>query len=218
MGLEKEIASVQSQKELDSMRLQAKRKRIATLESTREMVNLFHQCEDAGISTWVNLKRQDATLGRVESKMDQMHSNLVTADKTLVKIEKGERACCWCSFCPSCKSKPKEDNPNLWRPVVAAKNRSWDDNKEGHFRLKSTPTPMISEKDPQLPKDSIGTETEIDQNLDQVSIMVKNLKTIALEVGQEVTVGNEQLDRLNLKTASNVRTIHSMTKRVKVLV
>jgi hypothetical protein len=223
MGLESEMLSTSEQKELQRIRREAHKKRAATLESTREMVHLFQECEDAGISTWINLKQQDGKLKRVENKLDRTHSVLEETDKTLTKIEKGERCCCCCSFCPTCKSKcrkPKEKHPNLWRPVAPPK-KAWNSDSQRFTRLKPTDARPVSKQpdkeDSRPPKDSVGTETEIDQNMDLVSSMVKNLKRIALEVGDELTVGNERLDRLNLKTASNAQKVHSMSKRVKVL-
>jgi synaptosomal-associated protein 25 len=46
-------------------------------------------------------------------------------------------------------------------------------------------------------------EEEMEENMQQVSTMIGNLRNMATDMGTEVQNQNSQLDRINLKGASN---------------
>ncbi len=60
-------------------------------------------------------------------------------------------------------------------------------------------------------------EEEMEENMQQVSTMVSNLRNMAVDMGTEVENQNRQLDRINVKAASDESRVKMANERAKNL-
>ncbi|GFQ69846.1 synaptosomal-associated protein 25 [Trichonephila clavata] len=60
-------------------------------------------------------------------------------------------------------------------------------------------------------------EEEMEDNMQQVSTMIGNLRNMAIDMGSEMESQNRQLDRINLKAESNKTRITSANQRASKL-
>jgi len=60
-------------------------------------------------------------------------------------------------------------------------------------------------------------EEEMEENMQQVSTMIGNLRNMATDMGTEVANQNNQLDRINLKGASNESRVKMANERAIAL-
>ncbi|XP_030174276.1 synaptosomal-associated protein 23 isoform X3 [Lynx canadensis] len=67
-----------------------------SLESTRRMLGLAIESQDAGIKTITMLDEQGEQLNRIEEGMDQINKDMREAEKTLTELNK----CCGLCVCP----------------------------------------------------------------------------------------------------------------------
>ncbi|KAK3753328.1 hypothetical protein QZH41_015279 [Actinostola sp. cb2023] len=58
-------------------------------------------------------------------------------------------------------------------------------------------------------------EDEMDENLGQVSNIIGNLKSMAVDMGNEIDTQNRQLERINAKAESNDARINVANKRAR---
>uniref|UniRef100_A0A452GPA2 t-SNARE coiled-coil homology domain-containing protein n=1 Tax=Gopherus agassizii TaxID=38772 RepID=A0A452GPA2_9SAUR len=67
-----------------------------SLESTRRILGLAVESQDAGIKTVAMLDEQGEQLTRIEEGMDQINKDMKEAEKTLTELNK----CCGLCVCP----------------------------------------------------------------------------------------------------------------------
>uniref|UniRef100_A0A8C7EUZ0 Synaptosome associated protein 23 n=1 Tax=Neovison vison TaxID=452646 RepID=A0A8C7EUZ0_NEOVI len=67
-----------------------------SLESTRRILGLALESQDAGIKTITMLDEQGEQLNRIEEGMDQINKDMREAEKTLTELNK----CCGLCVCP----------------------------------------------------------------------------------------------------------------------
>uniref|UniRef100_A0A8C0SM05 Synaptosome associated protein 23 n=2 Tax=Canis lupus familiaris TaxID=9615 RepID=A0A8C0SM05_CANLF len=67
-----------------------------SLESTRRILGLAIESQDAGIKTITMLDEQGEQLNRIEEGMDQINKDMREAEKTLTELNK----CCGLCVCP----------------------------------------------------------------------------------------------------------------------
>uniref|UniRef100_A0A673UXZ4 t-SNARE coiled-coil homology domain-containing protein n=1 Tax=Suricata suricatta TaxID=37032 RepID=A0A673UXZ4_SURSU len=72
-----------------------------SLESTRRMLGLVIESQDAGIKTVTMLDEQGEQLNRIEEGMDQINKDMREAEKTLIELNK----CCGLCVCPCNRTK-----------------------------------------------------------------------------------------------------------------
>ncbi|EDO42967.1 predicted protein [Nematostella vectensis] len=158
-----------------------------SLESTRRMLRMAEESQDTGIKTMVMIDEQGEQLDRVEEGLDQINADMKEAERNLTGMEK----CCGLCVCPWKKSKRYEKSDTYKK---AFKNNHNEDGVR------------ITNDD---------REDEMDENLGQVSNIIGNLKSMAVDMGQELETQNRQLDRINAKAESNDTRIHVANKRAR---
>uniref|UniRef100_A0A2K6G1A4 t-SNARE coiled-coil homology domain-containing protein n=1 Tax=Propithecus coquereli TaxID=379532 RepID=A0A2K6G1A4_PROCO len=72
-----------------------------SLESTRRILGLAIESQDAGIETITMLDEQGEQLNRIEEGMDQINKDMREAEKTLTELNK----CCGLCVCPCNRTK-----------------------------------------------------------------------------------------------------------------
>ncbi|XP_070180154.1 synaptosomal-associated protein 25-like isoform X2 [Littorina saxatilis] len=182
-----------------------------SLESTRRMVLLCEESQDVGIKTIVMLDSQGEQLDRIEEGMDQINQDMRDAEKNLEGLEK----CCGLCVLPWKRSKNFEKGSDY--------NKTWKATEDGKV---NTNGPRVVVGDPNGGMITGGyvtrimndaRETEMEQNLGEVSGMIGNLRNMAVDMGSEIESQNKQVDRINQKGTSNEVRITEANKRATKL-
>jgi len=179
-----------------------------SLESTRRMMALCEESEEAGGKTLVALDRQGEQLDRIEEGMDQINADMKEAEKNLTGMEK----CCGICVLPcNKKSSFKEDEG------------TWKGNDDGKV-VNNQPQRVMDDRNGLGPASGyIGRitndarEDEMEDNMSQVNTMVGNLRNMAIDMGSELENQNRQVDRINRKGESNQSRIASANQRAHEL-
>jgi len=196
--------------ELAAMQAQANQITDESLESTRRMVHLMEETQDAGIRTLVMLDEQGEQLDRVEEGMDQINKDMKEAEKNLEGLEK----CCGLCICPWQKIKSFEND--------AEYKKVWGkhDNQvvQGEPMRTSDPRNQVQISGNYVNRVTNDLrEEEMEENLVQVAGVIGNLKNMAIDMGNEITSQNAQVDRINQKAESNNMRIGTANERAAKL-
>ncbi|XP_070180156.1 synaptosomal-associated protein 25-like isoform X3 [Littorina saxatilis] len=178
-----------------------------SLESTRRMVLLCEESKEAGIKTLVMLDEQGEQLDRIEEGMDQINQDMRDAEKNLEGLEK----CCGLCVLPWKRSKNFEKGSDY--------NKTWKATEDGKV---NTNGPRVVVGDPNGGMITGGyvtrimndaRETEMEQNLGEVSGMIGNLRNMAVDMGSEIESQNKQVDRINQKGGCLTDRVDTANKR-----
>jgi len=178
--------------ELESLQLKANQVTDESLESTRRMIALCEDSKEAGIKTLVALDDQGEQLEKIEGGMDSINADMQIAEKAL----KGMELCCGIF-------------PKFWKKSNEFKEDDaiWKGGEDGGVGGSGPPPAGMGAAGPtggyvaKITNDD--REEEMEENMQQVSTMIGNLRNMAQDMGTEVSNQNAQLDRINLKGASN---------------
>ncbi|KAG6935608.1 synaptosome associated protein 23 [Chelydra serpentina] len=187
-----------------------------SLESTRRILNLAVESQDAGIKTVTMLDEQGEQLSRIEGGMDQINKDMREAEKTLTELNK----CCGLCLCPCNRTKNFESGKSY--------KSTWGDGVENSTdRVVSNQPGRVINNQPQTTGGASGgyiaritndaREDEMDENLTQVGNILGNLKSLALDMGNEIDSQNKQIDRINEKVDTNKDRIDQANIRAKKL-
>jgi len=177
-----------------------------TVDSTRRMLTLMAEAQDAGINTLVNLDDQGEQLDRIEAGLDQVNKDMKEAEENLAGMEK----CCGLCMCPWQKSateeneeykkafKSKEDGA-----VVGGQPQRVADERNGVQMSGNYCTRITDDK----------REDEMEDNLGQLAQGLTNLKHMALDMGNEVSSQNRQLERVSNKAKVMDDRLHAANTR-----
>ncbi|XP_061452602.1 synaptosomal-associated protein 25-like [Rhineura floridana] len=171
------------------------------LESTRRMLQLVDESKDAGIRTLVMLDDQGEQLDRIEDGLDQIIQDMKEAEKNLTDMAK----CCGLFVCPCAKLKNIKDmeanraaSSNTQDKVVSRQPCMVAD---GNQMIMSGPFIQRITKD--------DVEEEMEQNLTQVDSMLSNLRSMAMDMSNEIDVQSKQVDSIREKAIANVISINA---------
>ncbi|XP_077522080.1 synaptosomal-associated protein 25kDa isoform X12 [Amblyomma americanum] len=209
-------ASVQdgptNRSELEMIQLKMNQTTDESLERTRNMIALCEESKEAGIRTLVALDEQGEQLDRIEEDMDKINADMKEAEKNLTGMEK----CCGICVCP-CQN-----------PIDAGKEfkedaSTWKANEDGKV-VNSQPARVMDDRNGAGPTSGYiakitndDRETEMEDNMVQVSTMIGNLRNMAIDMGSEIESQNRQIDRINQKGASNVVRVKGAHERAAKL-
>ncbi|XP_050810932.1 synaptosomal-associated protein 23 [Gopherus flavomarginatus] len=188
-----------------------------SLESTRRILGLAVESQDAGIKTVAMLDEQGEQLTRIEEGMDQINKDMKEAEKTLTELNK----CCGLCVCPCNRTKNFESGKSY--------KSTWGDGVENSTdRVVSSQPGRVTNNQPQITGGASGgyitritndaREDEMDENLTQVGNILGNLKNLALDMGNEIDSQNKQIDRINEKADTNRDRIEQANVRAKKLI
>ncbi|XP_007903663.1 synaptosomal-associated protein 25-A isoform X1 [Callorhinchus milii] len=190
--------------ELENMQQRAGQVADESLESTRRMLQMVEESKDAGIRTLVMLDEQGEQLERIEEGMEQINKDMKEAEKNLTDLGK---FCGLCS-CPCNKLKSSD-----------AYKKAWGNNQDGV--VASQPAARVMDEREQMAISggfirrvtNDARENEMDENLEQVSGIIGNLRHMALDMGNEIDTQNRQVDRIMEKAESNKTRIDEANQR-----
>lgn len=192
--------------ELESLQLKANQVTDESLESTRRMISLCEESKEAGIKTLVALDDQGEQLEKIDSGMDSINADMKIAEQAL----KGMELCCGIF-------------PKFWKKSNDFKEDDaiWKNGEDGGTGGGGPPPTGMGNMGPtggyvaKITNDD--REEEMEENMQQVSTMIGNLRNMATDMGTEVQNQNAQLDRINLKGASNEARVKMANDRAVAL-
>lgn len=195
--------------ELQEMRDRGNQVTDESLEATRRMLGTAEETQDVGIKTLVMLDEQGEQLDRIEGTMDDINIDMKEAERNLTNLEK----CCGLCVCPGRRASNFEKSD----PYKKAYNRDAVVTKQpgqggadGRQKGGSAPAGGYIQR-----INNDAREDEMDENLGQVSNIVGNLKSMAVDMGKEIDTQNRQIDRINDKAESNDVRIGSANARAR---
>lgn len=193
------------QTELGQLQFKANKVTDESLEATRRMLALCDESKEAGIRTLVGLDEQGEQLDKIEEDMEKINVDMREAEKNLTGMEK----CCGICICPCGKSKEFKEDAGTWKSsedgkVISGQPARVVDDRNGTG-------PMSTQFIAKITKDA--REDEMEDNMGQVSTMVGNLRNMALDMNNEISNQNNQLDSIKTKTVSNEDRIKQANER-----
>lgn len=190
-----------------------------SLESTRRILGLAIESQDAGIKTITMLDEQGEQLNRIEEGMDQINKDMKEAEKTLTELNK----CCGLCVCPCNRTKNFESGK--------AYKTTWGDGGDNPSNKVVSKQPgRVTNGQPQQAATGAANdgyikritndarEDEMEENLSQVGNILGNLKHMALDMGNEIEAQNRQIDRITEKADTNKDRIEGANARAKKLI
>ncbi|XP_077536969.1 synaptosomal-associated protein 25kDa isoform X3 [Haemaphysalis longicornis] len=193
-----------------------------SLERTRNMISLCEESKEAGIRTLVALDEQGEQLDRIEEDMDKINADMKEAEKNLTGMEK----CCGICVCPCQKVlvRAEEVAMTLTGKEFKEDASTWKANEDGKV-VNSQPARVMDDRNGAGPTSGYiakitndDRETEMEDNMVQVSTMIGNLRNMAIDMGSEIESQNRQIDRINQKGASNVVRVKGAQERAAKLI
>ncbi|XP_031559305.1 synaptosomal-associated protein 25-like [Actinia tenebrosa] len=197
--------------EIERMQMKGDQVTDQSLESTRRMLQMSEETQDIGIKTLVKLDEQGEQLERVEEGLDQINADMKEAERNLTGMEK----CCGLCVCPWNRGKNYEKS--------SAYKKAYKQSYSEDGVVSTQPGPTTSgSKGSSAPSSGYiqritndDREDEMDENLGQVSNIIGNLKSMAVDMGNELETQNRQIDRINAKAESNDERINVANKRAR---
>lgn len=179
-----------------------------SLESTRRMVQLVEESKDVGIRTVVMLDEQGEQLERVEEGLDQINSDMKEAEKNLTDLGK------CCGLCSCDKLKAFEES-GAYKAVWGGAS-----SQDGVVSNQPPSSRVVDEREQMIMSGGYirrvtgdAREDEMEENLAHVGSIVGNLKSMALDIGNELETQNSQIDRIQGKANLNVTRISAANQK-----
>ncbi|KAE8585915.1 hypothetical protein XENTR_v10021501 [Xenopus tropicalis] len=177
-----------------------------SLDVTRRMVQLVEESKDAGIRTLVMLDEQGEQLDRIDEGLDHINQDMREAEKNLTDMGK----CCGLCSCHRLKCSA------TYRAV-------WGNSHDGI--ISAQPSRVADEREQMMMSGGYirrvtndAREDEMEDNLAQVGSILGNLRSMALDVGNEIDIQNKQVEKIMEKVKANEDRIKDAnTKAKKIL-
>ncbi|KAL0972834.1 hypothetical protein UPYG_G00195330 [Umbra pygmaea] len=181
-----------------------------SLESTRRMMQLVEESKDAGIRALVMLDEQGEQLERIEEGLDQIDSDMKEAESNLTDLGK----CCGLCSCDKLKDFEKS----------GAYKKVWGNSQDGVVSGQP-PSRVVDDREQMNMSGGFirritndAREDEMEENLGHVSSILGNLKSMALDVGNEIDTQNVQIDGIQRKIIQNDDRITAANRKANILI
>ncbi|XP_047195561.1 SNARE_SNAP25N and SNARE_SNAP23C domain-containing protein isoform X1 [Hippoglossus stenolepis] len=185
-----------------------------SLESTRRMMLLVEESKDSGIRALVMLDEQGEQLERVEEGMDSVNRDMREAEKNLTDMAQ----CCGLCIWPIRKLKAFEES-GAYKAVWGGAS-----GQDGVVSNQPPSSRVVDEREQMIMSGGHirrvtgdAREDEMEENLDHVGSIVGNLKSMALDLGSEIKLQNDQIDRIQGKAVLNVSRIDAANQKANNL-
>ncbi|XP_078023538.1 synaptosomal-associated protein 25 isoform X1 [Epinephelus lanceolatus] len=183
-----------------------------SLESTRRMMQLVEESKDAGIRAVVMLDEQGEQLERIEEGMDSINRDMREAEKNLTDMAQ----CCGLCVWPIRKLKAFEES--------GAYKAVWGGGQDGVVSNQPPSSRVIDEREQMIMSGGYirrvtndAREDEMEENLAHVGSIIGNLKSMALDMGNEIDMQNVQIERIQGKAILNVSRIDAANQKANNL-
>ncbi|XP_012693771.1 SNARE_SNAP25N and SNARE_SNAP23C domain-containing protein [Clupea harengus] len=181
-----------------------------SLEITRNMKLLLEESKDAGIKTLVMLDEQGEQLERIEEGLDQINKDMREAEKNLTDLGK------CCGLCSCEKLKDFE--------ASGAYKKVWGNNQDGVVSNQPS-SRVVDDRDRMMMSGGYirrvtndAREDEMEENLTQVGSILGNLRSMALDMGNEIDTQNVQIDRIQQEAILNELRITEANQKAHKLI
>ncbi|XP_015257350.1 PREDICTED: synaptosomal-associated protein 25-like isoform X1 [Cyprinodon variegatus] len=185
-----------------------------SLESTRRMVQLMEESKDVGIRTVVMLDEQGEQLERIEEGMDSINRDMREAEKNLTDMAQ----CCGLCIWPLRKLKAFEESG----PYKAVWGRA--SNQDGVVSDQPPTSRVVDQREQMVMSGGYirrvtndAREDEMEQNLAHVGSIMGNLKSMALDISNELESQGGLISRINEKANVNVSRIEAANQKANNL-
>ncbi|CAG2168498.1 unnamed protein product [Oppiella nova] len=205
--------------ELEELQLKASKTADESLESTRRMLSLCDESNDAGIRTLVALDEQGEQLDRIEKDMDQVNSDMKETEGYFKDMEKF----CGVCVCPCGQAKEFKEDPNTWNlstemgVVVEGQPKKVMYGQQMAHNGSTSSVSTVGSVSHIKRITGDDREEEMEDNMCQVTSIIGNLRNMAIDIGDEITASNIQIERINQKAESNQNRIQDANVRAQKL-
>ncbi|XP_068586056.1 SNARE_SNAP25N and SNARE_SNAP23C domain-containing protein isoform X1 [Cebidichthys violaceus] len=186
-----------------------------SLESTRRMMQLVEESKDAGIRAVVMLDEQGEQLERIEEGMDSVNRDMREAEKNLTDMAQ----CCGLCIWPIRKMKAFEESGAY--KAVWGRGSGQDgvvSNQPPSSRVVDEREQMIMSGGHIRRVTNDAREDEMEENLSHVGSIIGNMKSMALDMGNEIDTQNVQLKRIQQQALLNVSRIDAANQKANNLI
>jgi len=161
----------------------------ASLESTRNMVNMMEESNTTGAKTIEMLENQGEQLNRIEKGLDNVNADMKQAEQHITQMEK------FCGLClmPWNRRKKIKDVDDAAYEKVTKDGSVVTRQPPGASQGASSSGPYIQ----RITNDA--REDEMEDNMGQVGSYLGNLKDMASTMGEEIDRQNRQIDKIGAK-------------------
>ncbi|XP_035236674.1 synaptosomal-associated protein 23-like isoform X2 [Anguilla anguilla] len=195
-----------------------------SLESTRRMLQLAEESRQTGVNTITMLDEQGEQLQRVEEGMDKINEDMKQAERNLTDLSK----CCGMCVCPCDRVKSIEHDGRYKRTWgtgsenasagggqdgVVSSQPSGIRNGQAGAQAQAAPSGAFIKR---ITNDA--REDEMEENLGQVEGIIGNLKSMAMDMGNEIDKQNITIDRITDKADMNKARIDEANQRANKLI
>lgn len=154
--------------------------------------------------------RHPEQLERVEEGLDQINQDMREAEKNLTDLGK------CCGLCSCDKLKDFE--------ASGAYKKVWGNNQDGV--VSSQPSSRVVDEREKMTMSggyikrvtNDAREDEMEENLAQVGSILGNLRSMAIDMGNEIDTQNDQIDRIQNKAMVNESRINEANQRATKLI
>ncbi|KAM4566800.1 synaptosomal-associated protein 25 isoform 1-T2 [Odontesthes bonariensis] len=185
-----------------------------SLDSTRRMLQLVEESKDVGIRTVVMLDEQGEQLERIEEGMDSINRNMREAEKNLTSMAQ----CCGLCIWPLRKLKAFEES-GAYKAVWGGAS-----SQDGVVSNQPPSSRVVDEREQMVMSGGYihrvtddAREDEMEENLTQVGSMLGNLKSMALDIGNELESQSDLIVRIRNKAELNVTRIEAANQKANNL-
>lgn len=203
---------------VEEMAIRANQVTDESLESTRRMLQLSEETREAGTKTMVMLDQQGEQLRRVDQGMDQINQDMRQAEKNLTDLSK----CCGLCVCPCDRVRSIENDGRYKRTWGTGSDPASKEGGNGGV-VSSQPTSHLNGQatttsGPYIKRiTNDAREDEMEENLHQVGDIIGNLKSMAVDMGNEIDNQNKTIGRINDKADINKARIDEANQRANKL-
>jgi len=180
----------------------------ASLESTRNMVNMMEESNTTGAKTLEMLENQGEQLNRIEKGLDDINADMKQAEQHITQMEK------FCGLClmPWNRRKKIKDVDDAAYEKVTKDGSVVTRQPLGTSQGASSSGPYIQ----RITNDA--REDEMEDNMGQVGSLLGNLKEKASTMGEEIDRQNRQIDKIGAKAQVADTKVGSAIKRTDNLI
>ncbi|KAA0702093.1 Synaptosomal-associated protein 25-B [Triplophysa tibetana] len=196
--------------EVEELQRKANQVTDESLEITRNMKLLLEESKDAGIRTLVMLDEQGEQLERVEEGLDQINQDMKEAEKNITILSK----CCGLCSCDKLKD----------FQASGAHKKVWGNNQDGV--VSSQPSSRVVDEREKMTMSggyirrvtNDAREDEMEDTMAQVGSILGNLRSMAIDMGNEIDTQNVQIERIQSKAVVNESRINEANQRATKLI
>ncbi|CAH1402813.1 unnamed protein product [Nezara viridula] len=176
-----------------------------SFESTKRILMLCEESEEVGCKTAVMLQGQGEQLKTIEEGMERISGELRQSNKYISGLEK------CCGLCLN----PFRRRNKLQKVKSSLLNNSRKKTVIAQQPSSSKTVKKIDKKVRWMNISDSPLENKIEDNIYEVDTMIGNLKSLALNMSEEIENQNNSIDNIALKQTCNIDNIEMLKQRAE---